>query len=522
MILLVSFYVDPDSRRQAELLECLRRNSRNDLISEIHVFVEDPRGAGLAAIFTELADARIRLIAHERRATYSDLFTYANRHLAGWRVIIANADIYFDRSLARLDGYDLADRLLCLSRWDVQANGETHLFDFSASQDAWIFQAPLREFRADFHLGVLGCDNRLAWEAEHVGLTLSNPSRTIRANHLHLSEVRRYARQWLRGPTRAVTPEVLDNRWLWFVMPVLDGLGPMHQTLASLQSQPRSTCVLVDASGSDAVTEWAGEHAPNAVVVHVDSGSHPSVAELWNRGAAAADAVGVVGFLDATVTARDSLSQYVLEHVEPGIFLHRHGAPISDRRCDPPDWPSGGCPPRCCHLGTIHVPRLPPRRATAAPNLRFGLMWTSVSCPVRFCARSIPRLADKHRPHWCRLLLLSFARPWAMPSSACGRVFRRIQTSRGRSSRFRKPSMVCRSHRSSPTASRRSRSSSCPRAGYMYSSGTIGMARPWPGRGCAIAVYGRTCRHCGPNPGQASRFGRSSAKLAIGSSCQRK
>jgi len=326
VILLVSFYVDPDSRRQAELLECLRRNSRNDLISEIHVFVEDPRGAGLAAIFTELADARIRLIAHERRATYSDLFTYANRHLAGWRVIIANADIYFDRSLARLDGYDLADRLLCLSRWDVQANGETHLFDFSASQDAWIFQAPLREFRADFHLGVLGCDNRLAWEAEHVGLTLSNPSRTIRANHLHLSEVRRYARQWLRGPTRAVTPEVLDNRWLWFVMPVLDGLGPMHQTLASLQSQPRSTCVLVDASGSDAVTEWAGEHAPNAVVVHVDSGSHPSVAELWNRGAAAADAVGVVGFLDATVTARDSLSQYVLEHVEPGIFLHRHGA----------------------------------------------------------------------------------------------------------------------------------------------------------------------------------------------------
>ena len=40
--------------------------------------------------------------------TYGRLFRYANRELAGCRVVIANADIFFDRTLARLDGYDLA------------------------------------------------------------------------------------------------------------------------------------------------------------------------------------------------------------------------------------------------------------------------------------------------------------------------------------------------------------------------------------------------------------------------------
>jgi hypothetical protein len=36
------------------------------------------------------------------RATYLDLFEHANRHAVGCRVVIANADIYFDETLASL------------------------------------------------------------------------------------------------------------------------------------------------------------------------------------------------------------------------------------------------------------------------------------------------------------------------------------------------------------------------------------------------------------------------------------
>jgi hypothetical protein len=71
-------------------------------------------------------------------------------------LVIANADMYFDHTLRRLEGYDLSGKLLCLSRWDVQSDGTLCFFDHPCSQDAWIFRAPISEFFCDFHLGVLG------------------------------------------------------------------------------------------------------------------------------------------------------------------------------------------------------------------------------------------------------------------------------------------------------------------------------------------------------------------------------
>ena len=85
-------------------------------------------------------------------------FDYANRKLAGHCVIAANADIFFDDSLALLEGCDLRGKLLCLSRWDVQADGSASFFEHPASQDAWIFRAPVRGFPCDFPLGVPGCE----------------------------------------------------------------------------------------------------------------------------------------------------------------------------------------------------------------------------------------------------------------------------------------------------------------------------------------------------------------------------
>lgn len=212
MILLTGFYEDADPRRRGELLECLKRNVENERLDEVHVFAEGSlEASSLRQAYPLLADEKVRLVEHGRRVTYHDLFAYANRQLPGRRVVIANADIFFDQTLARLDGQNLADRLLCLSRWDVLPDGSVRFFEHPASQDAWVFQTPLREFPCAFHLGLPGCDNRLAWEAAQAGLELSNPSRSLRACHLHLSGVRRYGeRQRLAGPTREVPAEFLE------------------------------------------------------------------------------------------------------------------------------------------------------------------------------------------------------------------------------------------------------------------------------------------------------------------------
>ncbi len=212
MILLTSAYHDADARRRGELFECLRRNVEAERLDEIHVFIEDSIAAEELKSDDLFSSAKVRLISHGRRVTFRDLFDYASRKLAGRTVVIANADIFFDQTLTRLDGYDLSGKLLCLSRWDVQPDDSTLFFEHAASQDAWIFQAPIRSFYCNFNLGVLGCDNRLAWEAEQAGIKLSNPSRSVRANHLHLSQVRHYGeRQRLPGPTASVPAVVLET-----------------------------------------------------------------------------------------------------------------------------------------------------------------------------------------------------------------------------------------------------------------------------------------------------------------------
>ena len=206
MNLLTAYYHDADANRRAEFRECLTRNAANPSITAIHLFLEE------CVAVEEIVDAnavavreKVFLIPHGKRVTYRDLFRYANAQWERAQVVIANADIFFDETLALLDGYQLENKLLCLSRWDVRADGSPVFFEHSASQDAWIFQTPQREFVCDFRMGVLGCDNRLAYEAERAGLVLANPARSVRANHLHLSGVRRYsARERLRGPTQAV------------------------------------------------------------------------------------------------------------------------------------------------------------------------------------------------------------------------------------------------------------------------------------------------------------------------------
>ena len=213
MNLLVGLYLDPNPARTEEFFECLRRNAANPGLDGITVFLEDPIApALLLQRHPELASPRIRFVAHGRRLTFAQLFAYANAHFPDAGVIVANADIFFDESLTALEDETLAGKMLCLSRWD-ETDGAPRHFDRPDSQDAWIFEPPLPAIACDFPLGMPGCDNRLAFEAERAGLAVSNPSRSLQARHLHGSTVRRYtAGERLVGPIRLVPASFLKVR----------------------------------------------------------------------------------------------------------------------------------------------------------------------------------------------------------------------------------------------------------------------------------------------------------------------
>ncbi|MCU1501638.1 MAG: hypothetical protein JWM12_992, partial [Ilumatobacteraceae bacterium] len=213
MILSVGYYHDADDRRRGEIGECLRRNAANPRLAEVHVLLEDDSSAAEVLAQVHPQDrAKVRVVEHRRRLTYADLFAYANAQLRDETVVIANADVFFDDTLGLLDGHDLFGQLLCLSRWDEQPDGTTVYFDHPGSQDAWIFESPVRQMSAGFHLGTPGCDSRIAAEAQRVGMTISNPSRSIVVHHLHRSSVHRYTeRDRVGGPAVHVAGHVLPR-----------------------------------------------------------------------------------------------------------------------------------------------------------------------------------------------------------------------------------------------------------------------------------------------------------------------
>lgn len=90
-----------------------------------------------------------------------------------------------------LHDYDLSGKFLALTRWNVRSSGLIELHGCDDSQDAWIFEAPLPKM-SNAHkifIGVVRCDNCIAYTAAQAGLEVINPSLSIQSCHLHTSSI---------------------------------------------------------------------------------------------------------------------------------------------------------------------------------------------------------------------------------------------------------------------------------------------------------------------------------------------
>lgn len=132
----------------------------------------------------------------EGRPTFSDLFTLCR---PGYVNVIANADIFFDAQgvalielfFAGLHEVVKYKTCLALSRWDIQPDGTSKLHEHADSQDVWIvYGQPTID--APFTMGKAGCDNSLAHILASAGFNVINPSKSIKAYHLHNVQWRSY------------------------------------------------------------------------------------------------------------------------------------------------------------------------------------------------------------------------------------------------------------------------------------------------------------------------------------------
>lgn len=168
--LLVNTYKSDSQARQAELDICLEKN--------------------MALPFLTVHDI-------QPRPTFNDYFKLACKHTLTGDFdkddifVIANSDIYFDETLLLANQIKHGE-VYALTRYDIK-RGQARFFDRPDSQDVWIFRGGINPIEgADFHLGVGGCDNRIAYLLNKAGYKVTNPSLSIKTYHLHESGIRTF------------------------------------------------------------------------------------------------------------------------------------------------------------------------------------------------------------------------------------------------------------------------------------------------------------------------------------------
>lgn len=192
--LLTTYYEENNPIRKQELDFCLMKNATSGLFKRIFILRDSE-----VPVPMEVLSQRITQIIgfnKNRRPTYADMFSTINGESITDNTlsVVANTDIYFDDTLLLAGAVDLANTCFALSRWDIKQDGsDLAHHDLWDSQDAWIFQGPVKAaVSANFGLGIPGCDNRIAHELQLAGYDVCNPSKTIKAYHIHTSGHRNY------------------------------------------------------------------------------------------------------------------------------------------------------------------------------------------------------------------------------------------------------------------------------------------------------------------------------------------
>ncbi len=199
LVLIINLYNEAHEERISEYLECLNRNFDHPQIDKIHVFYDTTKDETKDHIILDtLKSKNLEITFIEGRISFKKIFDFANTNYQGWRVVLANADIYFDETLQLAKEVNLFNSILALTRWNIQDDGTLKPYLFNGqpavlSQDVWIFDTPIKNFdHLDIKLGTAFCDGYIAYLGYKAGYKLFNPCLSIISHHLHKSNVRNW------------------------------------------------------------------------------------------------------------------------------------------------------------------------------------------------------------------------------------------------------------------------------------------------------------------------------------------
>tara|TARA_B100000902_G_scaffold383177_1_gene421732 strand:- start:600 stop:2204 length:1605 start_codon:yes stop_codon:yes gene_type:complete len=207
LVLVQQFFIHQDQSRQNEIRNCLRFNAHNNSIKKIVLLNEREYTENELGVSSD----KIEQVIISERLTFKKAFEYAETQLKDKTIVLANSDIFFDGSVTNCNRLELHNnkRILCQSR--VEYRLEKNLTDCIGierhdSQDVWIWNTTAVRLddkqlsMLDFGLGKPGCDNRILFVMDMIGVTPHNLPLAVKCYHYHNIAIRNYGAKDLIKP----------------------------------------------------------------------------------------------------------------------------------------------------------------------------------------------------------------------------------------------------------------------------------------------------------------------------------
>ena len=168
--LITVLYNETHPQRLDEYKTCIEHNLAHPSIDAIHVVYDTDKDDGINELHEFLKNHKVTISYICGRPSFVHCFTLANEMFPNSKVILSNADIYFNDTLTRLECYNLVGKFLAITRKELASNGSLYYMRGRAwrgqqerSQDVWIFRTPIPIFkRDDIKLGTMHCDGEIA------------------------------------------------------------------------------------------------------------------------------------------------------------------------------------------------------------------------------------------------------------------------------------------------------------------------------------------------------------------------
>jgi hypothetical protein len=189
--LIVQYFNCADNaERQDEFDYCVKSNLQNASVCKVHCLIEPD------TVIPEWLSSNPKYVEFKvlTRLTYKTAVDYANRYCSGQICAISNLDIFLDHNSQwnTLPGLFDMSIVMCLARHEFDGISSStkdknlQNLAYAASQDCWMFQAPLFVKDCDFTIGLLGCDNAFAHRLRASGYIPVNAQDDYKVHHFDI------------------------------------------------------------------------------------------------------------------------------------------------------------------------------------------------------------------------------------------------------------------------------------------------------------------------------------------------